>query len=446
MERWRILVLWAVSSTLHTVKINELTFSNAASHRCLFVEREEKGGAQNKQRIPPPSLHLSFRHNCGTPAILDSTMDFNNAPPADQAPTSAPVILARNIQKFFKSRSEGAQSKDQHSDLDVNTVLNDVDSILDGRSVEDGRLLLRGMVADLLREVDLLRWRLDETSANLQRVKEERDVVNNDYRDRLLSLMLALQNAVGENSNDGGGAAAPIQQRSLLQNGQLLTADEATTLTIRTLTNKIETLNLEASQTQQDLAAARERIEDLESENTTKTHKIAALEKQFLSINKKRNKVVNHKQQQQQLSDKTNDTSNHRNAANAANSHNKPAAAAVPINAQWNRSSSPSSNNNHKPAVVPINALWNSGLSNNKTKPSVNNKKPVVAIDARWNSGSSSNNNNTAPVDHTSSSSPNHSSVSSIQPKQRSANASMNSGSVSSKPKRKGARLVKLVD
>jgi len=253
-------------------------------------------------------------------------MDFvHTIPPNQAAPTPAPVILARNIQKFFKEKSErmrkgngpgGASSNGSgSSDLDVNTVLHDVDSILDGRSVEDGRLLLRGMVADLLREVDLLRWRLDETSASLQRVKEERDVVNNDYRDQLLSLMLALQNAVGGGDYDND----ILQERSQLQNGHLLTADEATALTIHTLTRKIETLNLEAATMQQQLTAARERTEDLESENAAKVHKIAALEKQFQSINKKRHKVVVHKQQQQQLllNDKTNDSVNSSTAASA---------------------------------------------------------------------------------------------------------------------------------
>jgi predicted nucleic acid-binding Zn-ribbon protein len=211
-------------------------------------------------------------------------MDYNTslATSTSCQPASTPtaIILARNIQKFFQAKIDGKQ---HHSDLDVPSVLKDVDEILDSRSVEDGRLLLRGMVADLLKEVDLLRFRLDETSANLSAVKEERDVVNNDYRDRLLSLMLALQKEVGDKNHE-------IKQR--FQDGKLLTADEATVLTIKALTNTIEQLNVENTQQSEKLAAARERMEDLESENEAKVHKITALEKQFCSINQKRHKVV----------------------------------------------------------------------------------------------------------------------------------------------------------
>ena len=71
-------------------------------------------------------------------------------------------------------------------------MLRDVDSILDGCSLQDGHVLLRGMVGNLLREVDLLHWQLDKMAASLQRCREERDVTNNDCRDCLLSLILPL--------------------------------------------------------------------------------------------------------------------------------------------------------------------------------------------------------------------------------------------------------------
>lgn len=222
-----------------------------------------------------------------------ATTTTNAASPPQQrhqASTPTAVILARNIQKFFQNKSDMLSGKQQHSsDLDVPAVLKDVDEILESRTVEDGRLLLRGMVADLLREVDLLRFRLDETTANLAAVKEERDVVNNDYRDRLFSLVLALQQKQSTNDDDDE-TTAEMKQR--MQDGKLLTADEATILTIKALTTKVETLNVEHTRQKEQLAASRERMEDLESENEAKTHKIAALEKQFCSINQKRHKVV----------------------------------------------------------------------------------------------------------------------------------------------------------
>ena len=393
-------------------------------------------------------------------------MDFNTALNTSQAPTPAPVILARNIQRFFKEKSEqlkgggspssnGKFGKSHHSDLDVDTVLQDVDCILDGRSLEDGHLLLRGMVADLLREVDLLRWRLEETTASLQRVREERDVVNNDYRDCLLSLILALQQAVGDEM-------AP--NRSLLQSGQLLTANEATTLTITTLTGKIEKLNLEAAEKEAELSKAKGRIEDLESENASKIHKIAALEKQFLSINKKRNKVVDSKSKQQQqqkqllvqpkLVDSTNKTASPPPPFDAGNVS---AIKKVPINAAWNGSANP--------IKIPINALWN-GSASTTVKPEI--KEDVPAIDAApeenivieeepetiaTQDGASSNANS---ADTTGSVvvEPEQDiavAMAPSKPSSRTKTSAKNTStniSVSSKPKRKGhvMRLVKLVD
>jgi hypothetical protein len=61
--------------------------------------------------------------------------------------TPIPVILARNIQKFFSGKLLDHADRPT-SDLDVPTLLEDIDVILDGRSLEDGSILLRGMVAD----------------------------------------------------------------------------------------------------------------------------------------------------------------------------------------------------------------------------------------------------------------------------------------------------------
>ena len=371
-------------------------------------------------------------------------MDFNTAlySHSDRAPTPAPVILARNIQRFFKEKSEqlkgggsnpqhpsnGKNGKNHHSDLDVDTVLQDVESILDGRSLEDGHLLLRGMVADLLREVDLMRWRLDETSSSLQRIREERDVVNNDYRDCLLSLILALQQAVGDD-------LAP--NRSLLQSGQLLTADEATTMTITTLTGKIEKLNMETSEKEAELATARSRIEDLEAENAAKIDKIAALEKQFKSINKKRNKVVDSKikKPQHSLSDTTN---KHCPPSAPFDAGDVSAIKKVPINASWNSSTVST-------IKIPINSFWSTNAV--PCKPEIKDtglSEPIVVeieestLDVDISIGTT-----TSLVKH------DNKDIGKTKPTTTTniKNTSINN-STTSKPKRRGhgSRLVKLVD
>jgi hypothetical protein len=186
--------------------------------------------------------------------------------------TPIPVILARNIQKFFSGQLLDPAAVSPTSDLDVPTLLEDIDVILDGRSVEDGSILLRGMVADLLKEIDLLRFRLDETTKSLQRVKEERDIVNHDYRDRLLALTLALSSHDAETANE-------LQQKC--RAGAMVSPNEATMLTIQSLTKKIETLNLQVGKQEEQLLLRRERIDDLESDNAAKVHKIAALERQL---------------------------------------------------------------------------------------------------------------------------------------------------------------------
>jgi hypothetical protein len=241
-------------------------------------------------------------------------MDVNvleTPPPSHKSSSLTPtaVILARNIQKFFQAKSDllsGSKSRnnDGNSDLDVPAVLKDIDEILESRSVDDGRMLLRGMVADLLKEVDLLRFRGEATAAQLATVREERDVVNNEYRDHLVSLLRALQHyndlgCINKNGKPSKSSEALIQQRLSLQNAdcskndsKLLTAEEATMLTIQALTSKIEALNIENTDQKQQLTVARERNEDLESINAAQQFKIAALEKQFCSINQKRHKAA----------------------------------------------------------------------------------------------------------------------------------------------------------
>lgn len=187
----------------------------------------------------------------------------------DSKCTPIPIIVARNIQKFFSGKLQNGRP---NAELDVPTLLQDIDVILEGRSLEDGNLLLRGMVADLLKEVDLLRFRLDETTQSLQRVKEERDIVNHDYRDRLLALTLAL-------SSHDADTARNIQQKC--RGGTVLTPHEATTLTIQTLTKKIESLNVKVGTQEEQLILRRERIDDLESDNAAKVLKIEALERQI---------------------------------------------------------------------------------------------------------------------------------------------------------------------
>lgn len=220
----------------------------------------------------------------------------------------AGVILARNISKFFAAKlhpsevpTKDASNSHSSNSIDVCAVLQDVDEILDHRSIEDGRLLLRGMVADLLKEMDVLRYKYDTLHEQYRNVKEERDVVNHEYNDRIYSLTVALNHAVAAASASKSNSSSPQNEsttaltnllKEKVQSGQVLTAEEATMMTIQSLTEKIAQLHSKNSEQREELMQLQERIDDLTSDNEAKVYKILALEKQFLNINTKRNKIV----------------------------------------------------------------------------------------------------------------------------------------------------------
>jgi hypothetical protein len=142
----------------------------------------------------------------------------------------------------------------------------------------------------------LLRYKYDTLHDQYMNVKEERDVVNHDYNDRVYALTVALRNAVTSNTqgkkNDEKVMSDIVLIKEKVQSGKVLTAEEATAITIQTLTQKIEQLNLLNGEKQDQITELQERFEDVVSDNDAKVYKIMALEKQFCNINTKRNKVV----------------------------------------------------------------------------------------------------------------------------------------------------------
>ncbi len=227
------------------------------------------------------------------------------------------LTMTRSIQKFFAhqmlaSSSDTMTPKDGHVEntMDVGAVLHDVDEILDHRSLEEGRLLLRGMVADLLKEMDVLRYQYDALQAQFQNVKEERDLVNHIYNDKIETLTLTLQTAIQQQQQPSTGSRHPntgitnptatttdssllsTELKQHMEQGNIVSADVATTLTIQTLLQKVESLHLVTLQQQDTIVQCQEQMEDLKSDNEAKTYKIMALEQQFTHINHKRTKVL----------------------------------------------------------------------------------------------------------------------------------------------------------
>jgi len=178
---------------------------------------------------------------------------------------------------FTRTESDSSSPEEENTE---SPLLAHVDQMLlltesDGEAKE----MLRTMVADLLREADSLKSRMDEAEEKLARLSEEKASIDKKDGERLQSILLALKGVTGE--------AAKTQTEM-----GTINSDQATELVISTLTKKIEDLNIENTLLGEQNSDLYEQIQDLESENEASLHKIDALEIQFKSINKTRQKVV----------------------------------------------------------------------------------------------------------------------------------------------------------
>jgi hypothetical protein len=187
-------------------------------------------------------------------------------------------------QLFTKSK---APEHPQHAVAAISTptppLLEDVDHVLRStESPEQARDLLRGMVADLLRENDSLKQELKCTRDEVTAATADRDLVLNEYKQRLITLNKTVERAVG------GSCGFELSPRS----GSVLSPGEATELVIQSLSNKVEQLNVDNQVLLEDLRTTRERMEDLQSQNEATVYKISALEAQFQTINKTRQTYV----------------------------------------------------------------------------------------------------------------------------------------------------------
>jgi len=162
-----------------------------------------------------------------------------------------------------------------------------IQNLLDNKTEEEGREYLISTASDLLHEVEVLKLSLEEAKSENTALKEEITSSKEEDRKRVDTLVSALRNATN------GSDVTLSTERA-----ETLSAEQASTLTITTLARKIENLNIKNSQlakANQDLS---ETIEDLQCEAEAKDVKIKALETQFKSINKTRQKVVNQSLQQ----------------------------------------------------------------------------------------------------------------------------------------------------
>jgi hypothetical protein len=163
------------------------------------------------------------------------------------------------------------RGKDSSSGSDNLTpsLLDEVDRIVSSTTSPKGAHdLLRGMVADLLRETNNLREQLTIT-------QQERDVVRNEYQISLIALKHCVE---GAGNFCGTYDFEPIT-------GSVLSPEEATHMVIRTLSTKVEQLAEDKSILEQELTRTKEFLYDVEALNESRLYKIDALEAQFQSIN-----------------------------------------------------------------------------------------------------------------------------------------------------------------
>lgn len=158
-------------------------------------------------------------------------------------------------------------------------VQDDLEHLLGDKSQEECHWLLRGMVVDLMQEVDVLKKELQRKNLRIKDIQEEGLMVMRDYRENLFKLMITVGKATQDTKEDR-------KADYIMANFEDLDAMEATELVIHKLTKKIEQLNIENSRLIACIQEMQSKMEDLESVNEARNLKISALEAQFL--NKKR--------------------------------------------------------------------------------------------------------------------------------------------------------------
>jgi hypothetical protein len=195
----------------------------------------------------------------------------------EKSPTSVTAIdkHERSTQKLCHLFTSAASA----TELDDIPLIEGVDHLIAGKTDKEACSLLRRMVLDLMHEVDDYKGRFEENAKRVMTLEEERFASNQEARDKLYSLMLALEKVTGDHVELGG----PIK---------ILSTAEATDLVIFELTKKIEKLNVENARLLERVNEMRESMDDLEGENESSLYKIEALEMQFKTINKTRQKVV----------------------------------------------------------------------------------------------------------------------------------------------------------
>jgi len=207
------------------------------------------------------------------------------SPPAASVVEPSPTDLnsaapAKRTSKIFSFNEKGAPTEQEKSLCADVSLVDGVDQVIANKSDTEACDLLRGMILNLSNEVDDCCGRLAQKESQVAVLEEENASNSQEARDKLFSLILALQKATGDSI------------KVTLDAAQVLSSEEASSLVIASLTDKVSELSVQNSQLVERMETMQDIMEDFESENEACLHKMDALEMQFKSINKTRQRVV----------------------------------------------------------------------------------------------------------------------------------------------------------
>ncbi|KAL7568434.1 hypothetical protein ACA910_012148 [Epithemia clementina (nom. ined.)] len=189
------------------------------------------------------------------------------------------------------------------------SYLSRIQTLLDSRTPEEGTEYLKTTIVDLLHETEVLKLKLEQSQQEITTLKQEVHACKQKDGERIDALVKTLQMATcrgkeneGANynySNYNSNRQKEAQQQDEDQphtlsreQAEALNGEQASLMTITALTRKIEQLSVKNSQLVHERQQITEKMEDLEAEGEAKDMKIKALETQFKSINRTRQKVV----------------------------------------------------------------------------------------------------------------------------------------------------------
>jgi len=239
-------------------------------------KRETKAEAKGLQRSPREE------RNCAE-VKPKRPMSQQESNPSDDQSGNANLLALSRLFGLYRSRGKAKETP---------LLLDDVDHVVESStgSPEEAVVVLRGIVADLLKEMESISAQLEESKQAQQTAEEEATLIRETYVSQLEELSQSMNTLMGEKdlpSETPFATANAAQASRTGSSNVVIPPQQATEMVIRGLSTKIEELHSKNGKLEEQLMKTTERMEDLESENEARAHTIDALEAHFRSLNVK---------------------------------------------------------------------------------------------------------------------------------------------------------------